>query len=143
MRRQNDFELGDANWLMNYFQTQYLEDPSFFNAVQLDNGAMITNIFWADSKMISDYGHFRDLLTFDTTYKLVYRNWPFAVFLSLKHHRETVVFGAVFMYDEITNSFGWLFNTFLNAMSHKAPRTILTDQDATMAKFSVRKLFGY
>ncbi|XP_059627203.1 protein FAR1-RELATED SEQUENCE 5-like [Cornus florida] len=133
-RRQNDLKLGDANWLMNYFQTQCLEDPSFFYAVQLDSSVMITNIFWADSKMISDYGHFVDVLTFDTTYKLVHRNRPFAVFLGLNYHRETVVFGVAFMYDETTDSFGWLFNTFLNAISHKAPRTILTDQDAAMAK---------
>ncbi|XP_059663744.1 protein FAR1-RELATED SEQUENCE 5-like [Cornus florida] len=137
-RRQNDLELGDVNWLMNYFQTQCLEDPSLFYAVQLDSSAMITNIFWADSKMILDYGHFGDVLTFDTMYKLVYRNRPFAVFVDLNHHRETVVFGAAFMYDETTDSFGWLFNTFLNAMSHKALRMILTNQDAVMAKALVQ-----
>ncbi|XP_059629619.1 protein FAR-RED IMPAIRED RESPONSE 1-like [Cornus florida] len=38
------------------------------------------------------------------------------------------------MYDETTDSFGWLFNTFLKAISNKAPTTILTDQDAAMAK---------
>ncbi|XP_059658467.1 protein FAR1-RELATED SEQUENCE 5-like [Cornus florida] len=123
---------------MNYFQTQCLEDPSFFYVVQLDSGAMITNIFWANSKMISDYRHFGDVVTFDTTYKLVHGNWPFAVFLCLNHHRETVVFGATFMYDETTDFFGWLFNTFLNVMSHKTPRTILTDQDAAMAKTLVQ-----
>ncbi|XP_059623051.1 protein FAR1-RELATED SEQUENCE 5-like [Cornus florida] len=83
--------------------TQCLKDPSFFYAVQLDSSAMITNIFWVDSKMISDYVHFGDVLTFDTTYKLVHGNRPFVVFLGLNHHRETVVFGAAFMYDETTN----------------------------------------
>ncbi|XP_059663832.1 protein FAR1-RELATED SEQUENCE 5-like [Cornus florida] len=112
---------------IGFTKTQCLEDPSFFYAMQLDSSAMITNIFWADSKMISDYGHFGDVLTFDTMYKLVHGNWPVAVFLGLNHHREIVVFGAAFMYDETTDSFGWLFNTFLNAMSHKAPRMILTD----------------
>ncbi|XP_059627589.1 protein FAR-RED IMPAIRED RESPONSE 1-like [Cornus florida] len=88
--------------------------------------------------MILDYGHFGDVLTFDTTYKLVHGNRSFAIFLGLNHHWETVVFGVAFMYDETTDSFGWLFNTFLNAMSHKAPRTILTDQDAAMAKALVQ-----
>ncbi|XP_059638835.1 protein FAR1-RELATED SEQUENCE 5-like [Cornus florida] len=141
MRRRKDLELGDVNWLMNYFKTQSLEDPSFFYAVQLDNGAMITNIFWADAKMISDYGHFLDVVTFDTTYKLVHGNWPFAVFLDLNHHRETVVFGAAFIYDETTDYFGWLFNTFLKTLSHKAPSTILTDQD-TMSRLSLSSDFG-
>ncbi|XP_059659228.1 protein FAR1-RELATED SEQUENCE 5-like [Cornus florida] len=106
-RRQNELECGAAGWLMNYFQTQSWEDPSFFHAVQLDKDTMITNIFWADSKMISDYGYFGDV---------------------------ACVFGAAFIYDEMANSFAWLFNTFLNAMSRKVPRTILTDQDAAMAK---------
>ncbi|XP_059639869.1 protein FAR1-RELATED SEQUENCE 5-like [Cornus florida] len=138
MRRQNDLELGDANWLINYFQTQCSEDLSFFYAMQLDSDVMITNIFWADSKMISDYGHFGDVVTFDTTYKLVHGNRPFAVFLGLNHHREIVVFGLAFMYDETTDSFGWLFNTFLKAMSHKAPSTILNDQDTAMVKALVQ-----
>ncbi|XP_059630197.1 protein FAR-RED IMPAIRED RESPONSE 1-like [Cornus florida] len=38
------------------------------------------------------------------------------------------------MYDETANSFAWLFDSFLNAMSGKAPQTILTDQDGAMAK---------
>ncbi|KAK2638482.1 hypothetical protein Ddye_026277 [Dipteronia dyeriana] len=38
------------------------------------------------------------------------------------------------MYDETNDSFIWLFETFLEAMSKKAPKTIFTDQDAAMAK---------
>ena len=38
------------------------------------------------------------------------------------------------MYDETTDSFVWLFETFLQAMSGKAPKTIITNQDAAMAK---------
>ena len=38
------------------------------------------------------------------------------------------------MYDETTNSFIWLFKTFLEAMSNKHPKTIFTNQDATMVK---------
>ncbi|XP_059632847.1 protein FAR1-RELATED SEQUENCE 5-like [Cornus florida] len=133
-RRQNELECGVAGWLMNYFQTQSWEDPSFFHVVQLDKDTMITNIFWADSKMISDYGHFGDVVTFDTTYKLIQGNRPLGVFLGLNHHRQTCVLGATFMYDEMADSFAWLFNTFLNGMSCKVPRTVLTDKDVAMAK---------
>ncbi|XP_059668883.1 protein FAR1-RELATED SEQUENCE 5-like [Cornus florida] len=45
IRRQNELECGAAVWLMNYFQTQSLEDSSFFHDVQLDTDTMITNIF--------------------------------------------------------------------------------------------------
>ncbi|XP_059639834.1 protein FAR1-RELATED SEQUENCE 5-like [Cornus florida] len=132
-RRQSELEYGEKTWLMNYFKIQSCENPSFFHTVQLDSDEMITNIFWADSRMIIDYGHFGDVVTFDMTYKLVQSNRPFAAFLGLNHHRETAVFGLALMYDETAKSFAWLFDSFLNAMSSKAPQTILTDQDGAMA----------
>ncbi|XP_059638888.1 protein FAR-RED IMPAIRED RESPONSE 1-like [Cornus florida] len=82
--------------------------------------------------MIVDYCNFGDVVSFDTTYKVVHGNRPFGSFLGLNHHREIAVFGAAFMFDETAESFVWLFQTFLKAMSGKAPKTIFTDQDATM-----------
>ena len=52
---------------MRYFQKQAAENPFFYCAVQLDIDEMITNIFWADYQMITDYGYFGDVL-FDTTF---------------------------------------------------------------------------
>ncbi|XP_028082886.1 protein FAR1-RELATED SEQUENCE 5-like [Camellia sinensis] len=81
-----------------------------------------------------DYAQFGDVVTFDTTYKLNNEHTPFGTFVGFIHHRETVIFGAALMYDETAESFTWLFEIFLEAMSNKAPKTIFTDQDATMAK---------
>ncbi|CAL5326997.1 unnamed protein product [Camellia sinensis] len=47
---------------------------------------------------------------------------------------ETVIFGAALLYDETAESFVWLFQNFLEAMSGKAPKTLFTNQDAAMAK---------
>ncbi|XP_028066897.1 protein FAR1-RELATED SEQUENCE 5-like [Camellia sinensis] len=47
---------------------------------------------------------------------------------------EAVIFGTALMYDETAESFTWLFQIFLEAMSNKAPKTIFTDQDTAMAK---------
>ncbi|XP_070011170.1 protein FAR1-RELATED SEQUENCE 5-like [Nicotiana sylvestris] len=38
-----------------HFEKNSIEDSSFLFVVQLDVYDMITNIFWADSKMITDY----------------------------------------------------------------------------------------
>jgi zinc finger SWIM domain-containing protein 3 len=51
-----------------------------------------------------------------------------------------VVFGVVLMYNETFESFKWLFETFLKAHNGKQPKTIYTDQDATMAK-AVKEVF--
>ena len=120
--------------MLNYFQKQTLENSSFFYAVQLDNEEQITNIFWADAKMILDYSQFGDLVSFDTTYKTNRDYRPFGVFVGFNHHRETIIFGVALMYDETADSFIWLFETSLEAMSKKHPKTTFTDQDAAMAK---------
>jgi hypothetical protein len=85
----------------------------------MDCEEQITNIFWADAKMIVDYAHFGDVITFDATFgtNKVYR--PFGVFVDFNQFRETVVFGAALMYDEIFKSFKWLFNTFLSIHNQK------------------------
>ncbi|XP_059654915.1 protein FAR1-RELATED SEQUENCE 5-like [Cornus florida] len=88
----------------------------------------------ADSKMIVDYCNFGDVVSFDTTYKVIHGNHPFRSFLGLNYHWDIAVFGATFMYKETADSFLWLFQTFLKAMSDKASKTIFTDQDTAMGK---------
>ena len=110
------------------------ENPSFQYALQVDCEERITNIFWADAKMIIDYAHFGDVVTFDTTFGTNKEYMPFGVFLGLNQFRETTIFGAVILFDETEDSFTWLFETFLAAHNGRQPRTIFTDQDAAMGK---------
>ena len=49
------------------------------------------------------------------------------MFVGLNHHQEIVTFGAALLYDETADSFIWLFQTFLQAMSGKAPKRIFID----------------
>jgi zinc finger SWIM domain-containing protein 3 len=132
-KRQRALKFGEAASLERYFRHQLKENPSYYYAFQLDVEELITNIFWADARMIIDYSHFGDAITFDTTYSTNRDARPLGVFLGLNHHRETVVFGAALLYDETIESFVWLFETFLEAMFGKKPITIFTDQDAAMS----------
>jgi zinc finger SWIM domain-containing protein 3 len=92
------------------------------------------NILWANGRSVVDYGYFGDVLCFDTTYRTNTYGRPFAPFIGVNHHKQTIIFGAALLYDETIDSFKWLFETFLSTMSGKQPTTILTDQSATMAK---------
>jgi hypothetical protein len=49
----------------------------------LDCEEHITNIFWADAKMVLDYAHFGDVVTFDTTFGTNKEYRPSGVFLGL------------------------------------------------------------
>ena len=111
-------EYGAVASLGRYFSRQLKENPSYYFATQLDCEKLITNIFWADARMIIDYSHFGDIITFDATYST---------------NRETVVFGGALLYDETIESFVWLFETFLEVMSENKPITIFTNQDAAMS----------
>lgn len=124
-KRQKSLAYGEARSVLKYFVDKTLENPLFFSSIQLDNEEMITNILRADVKIIIDYGHFGDVVSFDTAYKFNNASRPFAVFVGLNHHRETVVFGATLMYDETIDSFIWLFEMFLQVMSGKLQKLSL------------------
>ena len=85
-KRQRDLEFGNASSLMRYFNQKVKENSSFYYAVQMDIEEQITNLFWADKKMIEDYGYFGDAITFDTTYSTNRDGRPLVVFLGLNHH---------------------------------------------------------
>jgi zinc finger SWIM domain-containing protein 3 len=110
------------------------KDVNFFYSIQIDEDDLVTNIFWADSKMVSDYAIFGDVICFDTTYKKLDDERPFGLIVGVNNHKKTMVFGSALLYDETAETFGWLFKTFLEVMSEKHPQTILTDEDAAMAK---------
>ncbi|KAA8518263.1 hypothetical protein F0562_015854 [Nyssa sinensis] len=133
-RRMREMNKVEANCLLDYLRRKQSEDPSFFYAVQLDINNCLTNIFWANSQMMVDYGHFGDVVCFDTTYKTSKDCRPFAPFVGVNHHMQTVFFGAALLFDETSESFEWLFRTFIAAMSGQKPKSVLTDQDATIIK---------
>ncbi|XP_058088423.1 protein FAR1-RELATED SEQUENCE 5-like [Magnolia sinica] len=132
-KRMKVMEKGDAGAVLEYFQQKQIDDPSFFYAIQVDKDNQMTNMFWADGRSLVDYSVFRDVICFDTTYRINSYGRPFAPFIGVNHHKQTVIFGASLLYDETIESFKWLFQTFLSAMFGKQPMTILTDQDAAMA----------
>lgn len=55
---------------------------------------MIANIFWVDSRYVSDYGISGDVVCFDTTYQTNEYGRPFAPFVEVNHHKQTIVFGV-------------------------------------------------
>lgn len=131
-KRQRDLPYGETGSLLKYFEKQIRENPSFIYSMQLDSNEQITNIFWADAKMIMDYAQFGDVVTFNTTYCSNKKYRPFGVFAGFNHHRGVVIFGAALLYDETEESFKWLFETFLQVHGQKRPLTIFTDQGVIM-----------
>jgi zinc finger SWIM domain-containing protein 3 len=82
---------GDTGAILQYLQNRQIQNPSFFSAIQVDEDKMMTNIFWADARSVLDYEYFGDVICFDTTYKTNSYGRPFAVFVGVNHHKQTVV----------------------------------------------------
>ncbi|KAK6117599.1 hypothetical protein DH2020_048646 [Rehmannia glutinosa] len=132
--RTRDMKERDAARLMYYFHRQHFVNPSFFYSVQLDIDDKVSNIFWADDNMIMECGHFGDVVCLDTSCMRNTNSRPFVQFVGLNNHRQVVIFGAAFLYDDSVNSFKWLVRTFIEGMSGKKPKFILSDQDATVVQ---------
>ena len=104
-KRQRELAYGQAGSMLKYFHNKMIENPSFQYALQLDCEEDIANIFWADAKMLLDYAHFGDVVTFDTTFGTNKEYRPFGVFLGPNQFRETTIFGAALLFDETFESF--------------------------------------
>ncbi|XP_043717617.1 protein FAR1-RELATED SEQUENCE 5-like [Telopea speciosissima] len=133
-KRQQDLAFGEAGSLLAYFENPTRNNPLFTYSLQLDNGEQITNIFWADPRMLIDYAVFGDVVIFDTTFCTNKEYRPFGIFTGFNHYRGATIFGAALLYDETVPSFKWLFETFLETHGQKKPKTIFTNQDAAMSR---------
>ncbi|XP_065856932.1 protein FAR1-RELATED SEQUENCE 7-like [Euphorbia lathyris] len=132
--RLRDMKRGEAGRLLRYFQRQHFENLMLFHAIQVDIDDKVSNIFWTDDKMAVDYYHFGDIVCFDTIYRTNKGILPFVQFIGLNHHNQPIIFAAALLFDDTIESLKWLFNTFIEAMSGKKPKFILTDQDAAIVE---------
>ncbi|XP_042983210.1 protein FAR1-RELATED SEQUENCE 5-like [Carya illinoinensis] len=57
---------------------------------------------------------------------------PFAPFVGVNHHGQSILLGAGLISSENTETFVWLFDTWLKCMDGRAPKAIITDQDRAM-----------
>jgi len=131
LRRRN-LVIGDAQAVFNFCKTKQAENPNFFYEIQCDDEDRMINFFWVDARSRLAYKVFGDVVTFDTTYKTNKYLMPFAPFVGLNHHFQSILFGCALLQDETEKSFEWLFQTWLKSMSGKSPVSIITDQDLSM-----------
>ncbi|KAH9716663.1 protein FAR1-RELATED SEQUENCE [Citrus sinensis] len=59
---------------------------------------------------------------------------PFAPFVEVNHHGQSILLGCGLISHEDTETFTWLFEAWLSCMSNSPPIGIITDQDKAMQK---------
>ncbi|KAF5442386.1 hypothetical protein F2P56_035049 [Juglans regia] len=86
------------------------------------------------------YESFVDVITFDTTYLTNAYKMPFAPFVGVNHHGQSILFGCGLISNEDAHTFEWLFESWLKCMNDQPPKAIITDQDKAM-KIAISRVF--
>lgn len=130
----------DTQSLLGFFKVMQTSDPAFYYAIQVDEEDRLSSVFWVDTRSRIAYNCFSDVVCFDTTYQVNQYKMPFAPFIGVNHHRQSVLFGCALLADESESTFIWLFTTWLEAMSGQQPGLIITDYDSAISR-AVRSVF--
>ncbi|CAL5399418.1 unnamed protein product [Camellia sinensis] len=123
---------GDSDALQKYFLRMHTQNSSFYYMIDVDTDFRIRNLFWADAMSRAAYKEFGDVISFDTTYLTNKYDMPFAPFVGVNHHGQSILLGCGLLSSEDTDTFVWLFKSWLNCMSDHPPKAIITDQCKAM-----------
>ncbi|XP_031259814.1 protein FAR1-RELATED SEQUENCE 5-like [Pistacia vera] len=124
--------LGDASAIQKYFLKMQNENLNFFYIMDVDEDGRLKNILWVDAGSRAAFKEFGDVVTFDTTYLTNKYDMPFGAFVGVDHHDHSILLGCGLISNEDTETFVWLFQSWLVCMLNCALKTIITDQDKTM-----------
>ncbi|XP_028098131.1 protein FAR-RED IMPAIRED RESPONSE 1-like [Camellia sinensis] len=123
---------GDSDALRKYFLRIHAQNSSFYYMIDVDTDFRIRNLFWADAMSRAAYKEFGDVVSFDTTYLTNKYDMPFAPFVGVNHHGQSILLGCGLLSNEDTDTFVWLFKSWLNCMSDHPPKAIITYQCKAM-----------
>ncbi|KAF5471958.1 hypothetical protein F2P56_008715, partial [Juglans regia] len=123
---------GGGEALSDYFKRMRKMNDGFISVIDVDDELRLRNVFWADARSRAAYEYFGDVITFDTTYLTNRYGMPFAPFVGVNHHGQSILLGAGLISSEDTSTFVWLFRAWLDCMNGQAPKAIITDQDRAM-----------
>ncbi|KAI8555201.1 hypothetical protein RHMOL_Rhmol05G0156300 [Rhododendron molle] len=107
--RRSPLVEGDAQAMHNYFMKMKADNSDFFFAMDLDDEGRLRNVFWADARSRAACKEFGDVVTFDTTYLANRHDMPFAPFVGVNHHGQSILLGCGLISHEDTKSFSWYF----------------------------------
>ncbi|XP_021975531.1 uncharacterized protein LOC110870660 [Helianthus annuus] len=128
----------DAQLLIDHLKERSESLPDFYYEFVVEKG-QLRLIFWADEISKINYEVFGDVLAFDATYHTNKYIMIFVPFIGVDNHKQCVTFGAGLLFNETTESYKWLLESFLKAHK-KQPKLVLTDQDPSM-KAAILEVF--
>ncbi|KAF3653472.1 hypothetical protein FXO38_15630 [Capsicum annuum] len=137
-----EIDMDETGQIVPYIDVENLQDPisnpGFFYAIQIDVDGRLANCFWVDARSRIAYKNFGEVVVFDPTYLINKYKMPFVPFIGVNNHHQSILFGFALLWDETQDTFEWLLRTWQEAMFGVVPRTIITDQHATITNAFAR-----
>ncbi|KAF2301393.1 hypothetical protein GH714_023594 [Hevea brasiliensis] len=99
-----------------------------YRALVIDAGGHLRNVFWIDARSRAACGYFSDVIYIDNTYLSSKYEIPLVALVGINHHGQSVLLGCGLLAGETTESYIWMFKTWLTCLSGCAPQTIITDR---------------
>ncbi|XP_021771470.1 protein FAR-RED ELONGATED HYPOCOTYL 3-like [Chenopodium quinoa] len=125
--RQLKMEGGDAAAMMGFFDRMQVDNQNFFHAHRLDEEGRLKDVLWVDARSRVVYEEFGDVVCFDATYLTNEYELPFANFVGVNNHGQSILFGCALVSHENSETNTWIFEQWLSCMGNKPPGAILTD----------------
>ncbi|XP_057723642.1 protein FAR1-RELATED SEQUENCE 6-like [Arachis stenosperma] len=117
--------------MLNYFMRMKEINPNFFYAINIDDDYKFSYALWLDIRCRASYEYYRDVVSFDTTYRTNKHGLPFASFVSVNHYGKSTLLSCALLRNEKIPSFEWVFTQWVKCMG-TAPQGIITDKCKTM-----------
>ncbi|XP_060202792.1 protein FAR1-RELATED SEQUENCE 5-like [Lycium barbarum] len=110
----------DAEAINRFFFDMQIKDREFFYAVDHDNSGRLRNCVWVRTHSKYAYLEFCEVIYFDTTYLVNQWRMPFASFIGVNQHRQSILLGCALITNEDANTYKYVFSTCLRAMNGEA-----------------------
>lgn len=130
--RQRRLQQCDAKGALQYLRGLASNDTMMFFRHTSDVGGRLEHLFWCDGISRIDYQVFGDVLAFDATYGKNKYHCPLVVFSGVNNHNHSVIFAGAIVANETEETYVWVLQQFLEAMSGKTPSSVITDGDLAM-----------
>ncbi|KAM0849348.1 hypothetical protein ACQ4PT_053788 [Festuca glaucescens] len=131
---------GDVQAINGFFAEMQAKQTNFFYLMDFYVEGHLRSVLWADSRSREAYQYFNDAIWVDTTCLRNKFHVPLVLFLGVNHHGQLVLLGCGLLSDESTESFLWLFKSWLTCMKGRLPSAIITDESVAI-KTAVREVF--
>ena len=111
-----------------------LKYKGFYFKYEMNTNDSLKNIIFLSGKMRKTYELFgkSGIMMIDTTYKNNKYNLPLCNFCGTDNNGHNLIFAHAFIYNELQETFDWLFNQFIELMHNKMPKVIISDQDLAL-----------